>query len=178
MQHRLRGLAAMGEKRGLGARGLPVPPAQVVDIAREVVRQVEPEELVVFEAVAESWRSGDLVGRRNQREPGAAVGFGIEAVLISQLVFPIITGALGQVLGTSLTERVHFGRRPARRSAADDGHSETKGDEVALTAGQLRAVHDICQRDAAKLGMAASKASLLADAVVGALSATPGRAGQ
>jgi len=168
----------MGDKRGVGAWGSPVPPTQVVDIAREVVRQVEPEELVVFEAVAESWLSGDLATRRSQREPGAAVGFGVEAVLISQLVFPVITGALGQVLGTSLTERVHFVRRSARRSAGEDRRDEAKGDEVALTAEQLRTIHDICQRDAATLGIAASKARLLADAVVGALSATPGRTGQ
>jgi hypothetical protein len=166
----------MGDKRRPGAGELPVPPAQVVEIAREVVRQVEPEELVVFDAVAESWLSGDLASRRSQREPGAAVGFGIEAVLISQLVFPILTGALGQVLGTSLTERAHFVRRSARHPATDDGHSEATADEAGLTAEQLRTIHNICQRDAATLGMAASKARLLADAVVGALSAGPGGA--
>ena len=157
------------------AAGLPVPAGQIVDIAREVVRRVEPEELVVFEAVAESWLSGTLADRRHRREPGAAVGFGVEAVLFSQFIFPIITGALGQVLGTPLAERMHFGRHSARQPPPGDGHGEAEGHELALTAEQLRTVHDICQRDAATLGMATSKARLLADAVVGALSAGPDR---
>ncbi len=165
---------------------LTVSAAQVIGAAREVVRQLEPEELVVFDAAAESWLSGDLPGRRRQREPGAAVGFGIETVLLSELVFPVITGALGQVLGTSITpmtERLRFGRRKARQLAAPaadpaggrpGGHG---GQEARLTAGQLRDVHDACQRDAAELGMAPARAALLADAVVGALSATSGRTG-
>jgi hypothetical protein len=88
----------MGDNRGAVAPGFPVPPGEIVSIAREVVRQVESEELVVFDAVAESWLSGNLAGRGRRWEPGAAVGFGIDAVLITQFVFPIITGALGQVL--------------------------------------------------------------------------------
>jgi hypothetical protein len=165
----------MGDIQGAVAPGFPVPPAQIVDIAREVVRQVEPEELVVFDAVAESWLSGTLAGHRRRREPGAAVGFGADAVLFSQFVFPIITGALGQVLGTRLTERMQFGRHSPTQAPAGDSHSEAAGHEMALTAEQLRTIHDICQRDATTLGMATSKARLLADAVVGALSTVPGR---
>jgi len=168
----------MGKKRGPEAADLPLHPAQIVDIAREVVRQVEPEELVVFDSVAESWLSGDLADRRGRHAPGAAVGFGIEAVLLSQFVFPIITGALGQVLGTPLAERMHFGRHSAQQPAVADGHDQVADHEISLTAEQLRTIHDICQRDASTLGMATAKAGLLADAVVGALSAAPGRAVQ
>lgn len=168
----------MGDSRRSVTSGLPVPPALIVDIAREVVREAEPEELVVFDAVAESWLSGTLGGRRRRREPGAAVGFGVEAVLFSEFVFPIITGALAQVLGTPLAERVHFGRRhSAGRSQAAESHGEAAGHEMTLTAEQLRTIHDICQRDATALGMATSKARVLADAVVGALSTAPGRNG-
>lgn len=168
----------MGDNRGPAALWeLPVPPAQIIDIAGEVVGQVEPEELVVFGAVAESWLSGSLAGRGRRREPGAAVGFGVEAVLFSQFVFPIITGALGQVLGTPLTERMHFGRHSRRQPTAGDSHGEVAGDKMALTAEQLRTIHDICQGDATTLGMAASKARLLADAVVGSLSTVPDRTG-
>lgn len=170
-------------RRGSAAAVAPVSPTQVINAAREVIQRLEPEELVVFDATAEAWLAGDLPGRGRQREPGAAVGFGVEAVLLSELVFPIITGALGQVLGTSITpaaERLRFMRRKGRQVAAGPaaespgGHG---GQTSVLTAGQLRDVHDACQRDAAAMGLAPARAALLADAVIGTLSAGPGRTG-
>ena len=162
------------------AAGEPVSATQVINAAREVVRRLEPEELVVFDATAEAWLAGDLPGRGRQREPGAAVGFGIEAVLLSELVFPIITGALGQVLGTSITpvaERLRFMRHKGRQVAEGPAAESPGGQTAVLTAGQLRDVHDACQRDAAAMGLAPARATLLADAVVGTLSAGPGRTG-
>jgi hypothetical protein len=165
--------------RGPTAVNAPVSSAQIINAAREAIRQLEPEELVMFDATAEAWLAGELQVRARHREPGAAVGFGIEAVLLSELVFPVITSALGQVLGTSITpvaERFRFGRHKPRQAAAGlaggspDGHG---GETAALTAGQLRDVHDACQRDAAAIGLAPARATLLADAVVGALSGRP-----
>lgn len=170
-------------QRGPAAAGAPVPATQVINAAREVIRQLEPEELVVFDATAEAWLAGDLPGHGRQREPGAAVGFGIEAVLLSELVFPIITGALGQVLGTSITpvaERFRFVRHKDRQVAegpAAESPGGRGGQPTVLTAGQLRDVHDACQRDAVAMGLAPARATLLADAVIGTLSAGPGRTG-
>ena len=167
-------------QRGPAAAGAPVSDTQVINAAREVVRQLAPEELVVFDATAEAWLAGDLPGRGRQREPGAAVGFGVEAVLLSELVFPIIAGALSQVLGTSITpvtERLRFMRHKNRQVAAGPAAESPGGQPAGLTAGQLRDVHDACQRDAAAMGLAPARATFLADAVVGALSAGPGRTG-
>ena len=147
-------------KRRPGATAIPVSAAQVVDAAREVIRLLEPEELVVFDATAASWLSGDLPAARHRREPGAAVGFGVEAVLLSELIFPIISGALSQVLGTRMLERIGARRRD--------------GQQAGLTVEQLRNIHDVCRHDAAALGLAPAKATLLADAVVGSLCAAPG----
>jgi hypothetical protein len=144
-----------------------------------------PEELIVFDAVAEAWLSGNLEGRR-RREPGAAIGFGIDAVLLSEIVFPVITGALGQALGTSITsmrQRV----RGRRRAAGEPEVAKTTGEVAAsteagtagrhggaaFTAEQLRLVHQACQHDAAALGVPPAQARLLADAVVGALCVAP-----
>jgi hypothetical protein len=166
-------------QRGPAAASAPVSPTQVINAAREVVRQLEPEELVMFDATAEAWLAGDLPGRGRQREPGAAVGFGIEAVLLSELAFPIITGALGQVLGTSITpaaSRLRLGRHKGGQAAAGPAAGSPSGHN-GLTARQLRDVHDACRRDAAAMGLAPARAMLLADAVVGTLSAGPGRTG-
>ena len=168
-------------KRRPGATAIPVSAAQVVDAAREVIRLLEPEELVVFDATAASWLSGDLPAARHRREPGAAVGFGVEAVLLSELVFPIISGALSQVLGTRMLERIGARRRAAGSAtgSSDVGDPEAgdpggrDGQQAGLTVEQLRNIHDVCRHDAAALGLAPAKATLLADAVVGSLCAAP-----
>jgi hypothetical protein len=112
------------------------------------------------------------------------VGFGVETLLVTQLAFPIITAAIGEVLGDVAGDRLRLwtSRRTGRRAAtagvtAADSEaekaSERPGHDV-LTAEQVRALHDACERHARVLGMSAAKATLLADAVLGALSSLPG----
>jgi hypothetical protein len=153
----------------------------VVSVARDVVSRLAPEELPLFGQAADEWLSG-VAGRR-KRPPGAAVGFGVEAVLLSQLIFPIITGAFGDVLGSAWTDRIKPKGKAARAAAkgkatsldaGSDGRTGSEGSAVAVTlsAVQAQGVHDACLRYAESLGMAAAKAELLADAVVGSLRPT------
>jgi hypothetical protein len=44
-------------------------------------------------AVADAWLSEELGNGRPKRAPGAAVGFGVEEVVLSQLLFPIVSAA-------------------------------------------------------------------------------------
>ena len=53
----------------------------------------------VFDSMADDWLSGGQRRRQSGKPPGAAVGFGIENLLLTQLAFPIITAAIGGVLG-------------------------------------------------------------------------------
>jgi len=139
-----------------------------------VIRQLAPGELVVFDAVADSWAQGDWP-RRRKRRPGSAVGFGVEGILLSELVFPVITGALVQVLGTVLTEQLSRRRRkraaPAAETAAAAG-PRTDGGRVMLTGPQARKFHDACLSHARTLGLPPAKAALLADACLGAVNST------
>jgi hypothetical protein len=110
------------------------------------------------------WEVASQAGRR----PGASVGFGIDAVLLSELVFPILTGAVGEVLGTTAVERIRSRRRPARPQAepqvtppeASTGTTgaskagERPGEVVQLTGQQLHDLHDACRRHAMTLGVA------------------------
>ena len=96
---------------------VPISPAQIIEIAREVTRQPAPDELPVFDDVADAWSSTrNERDERARRDPKAGLGF--EAVLLCELLFPIITGAIGQVLGTEAMEQIPaqaprpaFGRR-------------------------------------------------------------------
>jgi hypothetical protein len=142
---------------------------QVVEIARAVVRELEPEELPVFDGVADAWRRDGRKRGRLVKAPGASVGFGLEAVLLSQLVFPIIAAAAGEVLGGISEDRLQARRR---RSARHDDAKDIK--PSAVTGPQALALHDACQRHARALGMSAARAALLADAVVGSLTSSSG----
>jgi len=156
--------------------------SDVVKVARNVISRLAPEELPLFGQAADAWESGDA-GRR-KRPPGAAVGFGVEAVLLSQLVFPIITGAFGDVLGSAWTDRIKPKRKAARAAVGPtttrpDAYSEGGARNeaapaaLALTGNQARAVHDACLRHAENLGLPAAKAELLADAVIGSMRTAP-----
>jgi len=195
--------AAAGAAAEGGATGaLPVSRAWVAEVAREVIRQLAPEELAVFDAMADRWLSGEAPRRRPGRRPGAAVGFGIDAVLLSELVFPILTVAVGEVLGTAAVELIRLRRRPSRSRAepqvtppeASTGTTSTgttstgtnstgttgagtvgerPGEVVKLTGQQTHDLHDACRRHAMTLGLPPDTALLLADAVVGALHSAP-----
>jgi hypothetical protein len=180
--------AAVDAAAGGGATGaLPVSSARVAEVAREVIGRLAPQELAVFDAMADRWLSGDLPRRGSGRMPGAAVGFGVGAVLLSELVFPIVTGAIGEVLGAVAVERIRPRRRSARpraepqvtppdASAGTTGArtaGERPGADVRLTAQQMHDLHDACRRHAMTLGLPPGMAVLLADAVVGALHSAP-----
>jgi hypothetical protein len=156
---------------------------QVVEIARAVVRELEPEELPVFDGVADAWRRDGRKRGRLVKAPGASVGFGVEAVLLSQLVFPIIAAAVAEVLGDITEDHLQARRRrSARRGAAKEVESAaTDTAKVrenaaydAVTRPQALALRAACQRHARTLGMSADRAALLADAVVGSLTSSRG----
>jgi hypothetical protein len=173
---------AAAEGGGAGGGGQPVSMTWVAAVAREVIFRLAPQELAVFDAMADRWLSGDVPRRKPGRMPGAAVGFGVDAVLLSEVVFPVITVALGEVLGTSAVERIRPRRRSARSRAAPqvtppEAGAGTAGDrpgeDVKLTGQQAHDLHDACRRHAMTLGLPPATAELLADAVVGALHSSP-----
>jgi hypothetical protein len=66
------------------------------------------------------------------------VGFGVDSVLLAELAFPILTGALGEVLGNVVWERVGPRRRSARHgSAAKDSVTETKDSVTETTVTEI-----------------------------------------
>jgi len=160
----------------------PLSADQVTEVARDVVRQLAPDELAVFDSVAAAWLADD--GRqRPGKAPGGSVGFGVEEVLLTQLTFPIIAAAVGEVLGNAAEERVRGRlkyrkrRRPAAAAVQADGAGAAKSSESAardvLTGQQARAVRNACERHARTLGMPPAKAKVLADAVLGSLTYGP-----
>lgn len=139
--------------------------AQVVEIAREVIREYAPEELVVFDTTANAWMAGRVPRRRPRRVPPGAVGSGVETQLLVEIVFPVLTNALGQVLGVLAIER---GRRKRRAAVAVDA-SQSGDRGLHLTGPQVKVYREACRNRAMALGLAPGEAEQFADACLGAL---------
>jgi hypothetical protein len=150
--------------------------ADVKDVVRHVVSRFEPEELEVMDAVADAWLSEELGNGRPKGTPGTTVGFGVETVLLSQLLFPIVSGAIGDVLGTIALEpgklkrkRRAAGAVPAGPDSAKAGSAAQSGLPVQLTSEQAKHLRAACLRHGRALGLSSDKAALFADAILGAL---------
>lgn len=163
--------------------GLPLSAVQVSEVVREVIRQLAPDELPVFDDITDDWLAGGR-RRRSGKPPGAGVGFGVETLLLTELTYPIITAAIAEVLGGIAEDRLRLRikRRAGRRAAAAEvkaagseaGKSSEPPARDVLTGDQVRILRDACERHARVLGMPAARAKLLADAVLGALSSPGG----
>lgn len=164
---------------GVQISGRPLSAVQVSEIVKDVIRQLAPDELPVFDSLADDWLAAGPRRWRSGKPPGAAVGFGVETLLLTQLAFPVIAAAIGEVLGDVAEDRLRG--RPAGRHAAprkSRAVGARAGDETpprhVLSRADIRSLHEACERHARGLGMPAVRARLLADAVIGALSSRPG----
>lgn len=149
--------------------------ADVTEVVRHVVSRLAPDELEAVDTVADAWRKDGLANQRSKGAPGAAVGFGVESVLLTALLFPIVSAAIGEVLGTIALEPSRLSRKrrkakiePAQRDSAIVGVGDG-GLPLQLTAEQIEDLRASCQRHAQALGLSQAKARLLADATLGVL---------
>jgi hypothetical protein len=131
---------------GSSLAGQHVSQDWIVAAARRAVAVIAPRELAVFTTMANLWlATGD--GQRRTRPapagppaPRSGAGDRINTVLFTELVFPVISGALSEILGNSTRER--------------------------LTIEQAGALHDACQRHALAAGLPSMTAARLAAAVL------------
>jgi hypothetical protein len=147
----------------------PVVPstADVIQIVQRVVDQLAPEELALVDQAADAWICGDL-DSRSQGAPGGGVGSGIEVYLLCELLFPIISGAIGEVLGTIALEPSRLRRKKKQPPAAADKRS-AGGPLVPLTVQQQEKLHTACLANAVTVGVPDERAALLANAIIGSM---------
>ena len=137
----------------------------LADLARDVVAATAAEQVELLAAVTDRWEAGDVPGRRRWGWMGGSVGSGIDPAATSEIIYPLLTGTLAQVLGTGAV--VGWRRRWRRRR-----HSEVPAvprTQVTLDADQIELLRSACISHGVALGLSRSKATILADAVHGAL---------
>ena len=128
--------------------------ARVVAVARAAVSSLAPEELLVFDALAERLTRDPERGLREDRRREDVLGFGVDAAL--PLLTPVAVAVAAEVL-REVAVRVAEARRLKH------------ADRTRLTAAQLTELHGLAHRKALAARLGEARATALADAVVAAL---------
>jgi hypothetical protein len=127
----------------------------LADLAAAAVAATAPGQLDLLCAVTAAWRPGPAQSHR--RGMGGSVGCGADPVVVSQVIYPILTGAIAQALGTAVLAGSRR-RRPGRHARA----AEVK---VRLDRRQIELLKPAWESVAMKLGLAEPDAAALADAI-------------
>lgn len=136
----------------------------VPELAEVVVAAVAPQELELLPEVTAAWRAGDLASARGGKWSGGSIGFGVDPGLTVMVIYPIITGAMSQLMGTVATS---VWQRLAKRL-----RRKRPKPLMALSAavlGQAEQMRAACVSQALAAGVPEARATLIADAVYGYL---------
>lgn len=133
----------------------------MADIARQVVAELQPAQLPLLDGIE---RRNSHARRRNGGWSGGAVGIGIDPVVLSEVIFPVLTGAMAQITGTAAGSWWQRQRRRRKRAAL------TPTTAMTISTAQLEQIKIECVRNARALGLPPAKAQALGDAVLGVLS--------
>jgi hypothetical protein len=137
----------------------------IADLARHVVGEVGPAQLDYLELVTESWERG-AAPRRARSWTGGTVGSGVQPWVLADLVYPLLAGTFAQVLGAAAFARLQRRRWWRRRRAV------APPEPVTLTLEQIERARAACVAHGMTLGLSEAEATMLADAVHGALRRT------
>jgi hypothetical protein len=132
----------------------------IADLARHVVGEVEPGQLDYLELVTDSWESGAAPRRA---WAGGTVGSGVQPWVLADLVYPLLAGTFAQVLGASAFARLQRRRWWRRKRAV------VPSALITLNLEQIERARAACIAHGMTLGLSEAEATMLADAVHGAL---------
>jgi hypothetical protein len=136
------------------------------DLAREAVNATAPEQMDLLAEVTAQWEADRVPRRGRYGWLGGSVESGFEHVVTSEIIYPLLSGTLSQVLGTAVVARPW--RRWRRRR--DHDVPPLPRVRVVLDADQIALFRSVCISHGMTLGLSKAKATVLADAIHGALS--------
>ena len=153
----------------------PIDDALVEALARSAVERVAPEELPLFRATSEAYFA-DPSSLEQGRSRDDMLGFGVDAalVLVSPVALQVAKEVIGFVVAQFREAAAEEGEGAIKRLVARLVHrneDEQGEDEPVpeLTDEQLRQVRALALEKARSLKLSDTKATLLADSLVGSL---------
>jgi DNA replicative helicase MCM subunit Mcm2 (Cdc46/Mcm family) len=152
----------------------------VTDLARDLVKEIAPEELPLFRANSEAYFRNPEKAFKSQKTKEEMLGFGITetATFLTPIALAILTDVLkflGEEIKKSFQDQSTELINESAKKMFKKLHSEDKKDNqpVALTADQLEEVRKLALKKARLLKLSDARAKLLADSIVGSLAVTP-----
>ncbi|MBM7773889.1 hypothetical protein JOD54_004093 [Actinokineospora baliensis] len=130
-------------------------------LAQRIVTEVAPDQGDYLQAVTAALETGD----RRARLLGGAVGSGVEPTVLADLIYPLLTGTVAQVLGAAGFAAVQRRKRWRRKNKGGPRPSTT----ISITAAQIAPMREACLAHGQVLGLSPEEATLLADALERAL---------
>jgi hypothetical protein len=137
----------------------------LADLAHGIVLAEAPDQLELLAAVTARWDAGAVFTRKRSGSLGGSVGSGIEPTILVDLVYPLLTGTLAQVLRSGIVAGWRRRKWWRRRQIVQP----TPQTVVMLSATQVKDVRAVCPIHAMALGCPEGKANALADAMYGVL---------
>ena len=145
----------------------------VGSIGRELVSRLAPEELPLYPSLVKQLQGPAKRGRRGRASSDdQLLGFGAaEAMTMLTPVILTFTGSFWKALVAETAQDSAHGVVEYLKAHLPGRH-ETAATPP-LTPGQLQLVRTVAEREARRLDISESQAGLLADAMVGVLTASP-----
>lgn len=145
--------------------GSSARPMTIAALARHVVGKIEPAQLDYLDLVtADREGRGTAPGSRNWT--GGTVGSGVQPWVLADLVYPLLAGTFAQVLGATAFARLQRRRWWRRKREVPPSA------RIFLTPEQVERARTACVEHGMTLGLSEAEATMLADAVHGALQRT------
>jgi hypothetical protein len=144
----------------------------VGSIGRELVSRLVPEELPLYPSLVKQLQGAKRGRRGKASSDDQLLGFGAaEAVTMLTPVILSFTASFWQALVTEAAKDSAHGVVEYLKAHRPGRHEAAAGPP--LTPGQLQLVRTVAEREACRLDVSESQAGLLADAMVGMLTAPP-----
>ena len=152
-------------------------------LARQVIGEIAPEELPLFDSVCSTWFTTRRSGRRRRRRHEDPLGFGPETA--ATILAPAVLAVCGEVArhlageaGRSLAGRISkLVDRSVGRLLSRSRTPRKAAPPAELTRDQLVRVRQLAFERGLEVGLARERANVLADAIAGSLVLT-GRASE
>ena len=145
----------------------------VGSLGRELVSDLAPEELPLYPSLLSQFQDAKRGRGRKGSSDDQLLGFGAaEAVtMLTPLILTFTRDFWKALIEQAAHDSVHGVVEYVRAHRL--GHGEANGGPPHLTPDQLRLVRTVAEREARRLDIPGKRAGLLADAMVGVLTAPP-----
>jgi len=148
------------------------------DLSRSLIVSVAPEEVRLFGPLSAAYYRDPAAATRARKERDEVLGFGVEAaaVIATPIVLSVVTDVVRHLTQRLVADAGEHGAQVAERGVQALLQRARSPEAVpsvpGLTEAQLREVRERAYEKARELRLSDARSALLADALVGSLSAS------